>query len=60
MEQSSSIALKSLRKIDRDDWAGGAEAARSRSGWAAQGHGVCASILIKGMPDGKDKAEGTC
>ena len=42
MEQSSD-ALKSLRKIDKDDWAGGAEAARRAADGVRKGHGVCAN-----------------
>ena len=55
MKQSSG-ALKSLRKIDKDDWAGGAEAARSAADGLRKGMGFI-PILIEGMPDGKDKAK---
>jgi hypothetical protein len=55
MEQSSD-ALKSLRKIDKDDWAGGAEAARSAADGLRKGMEFV-PILIKGMPEGIDKAK---
>ena len=55
MKQSSG-ALKSLRKIDKDDWAGGAEAARSAADGLRKGMEFV-PILIKGMPEGKEKAK---
>jgi len=55
MKQSSG-ALKSLRKIDKDDWAGGAEAARSAADGMRKGMEFV-PILIKGMPEGKEKAK---
>ena len=52
MEQSSD-ALKSLRKIDKDDWAGGAEAARRAADGLRKGMEFI-PILIEGMPDGAE------
>lgn len=50
----SSKALKSLRKIDRHDWAGGAEAARAAAEGLRKGMEYIPA-LIKDMADGKDK-----
>jgi hypothetical protein len=55
MKQSSN-ALKSLRKIDKDDWAGGAEAARSAAEGIRKGMEYV-PVLIKDMADGKDKVK---
>lgn len=55
MEQSSD-ALKSLRKIDKDDWAGGAEAARRAADGLRKGMEFI-PILIEGMPEGIEKAK---
>ena len=52
----SSKALKSLRKIDRDDWAGGAEAARAAADGLRKGMEFI-PVLIKDMAEGKDKAK---
>lgn len=55
MEQTSD-ALKSLRKIDKNDWVAGAEAARKAADGIRQGMEFI-PVLIKDMPDGKQKAK---
>lgn len=52
----SSKALKSLRKIDKDDWAGGAEAARVAAEGLRKGMEFI-PVLIEEMADGKDKVK---
>lgn len=53
MEQTSD-ALKSLRKIDKSDWAAGAKAARTAADGIRKGLEFIPA-LVKDMPDGKDK-----
>ena len=53
MEQTSD-ALKSLRKMDKDDWAAGAKAARTAADGVRKGMEFI-PVLIKDMKDGKDK-----
>lgn len=55
MEQTSD-AIKSLRKIDKNDWAALAEAARKAADGIRKGMEFI-PVLIKDMPDGKDKAK---
>ncbi|MBK1854508.1 hypothetical protein JO972_06035 [Verrucomicrobiaceae bacterium 5K15] len=52
----SSNALKSLRKIDKNDWAAGAEAARTAADGIRQGMEFIPS-LVKDMADGKEKTK---
>lgn len=54
MEQTSD-ALKSLRKIDRADWAAGAAAARKAAEGAREGMAYV-PVLIEEMEEGKEKA----
>ena len=53
MEQTSD-ALKSLRKMDKDDWAAGAKAARTAADGVRKGMEFI-PVLIKDMKDGKEK-----
>jgi len=50
----SSNALKSLRKMDKSDWAGGAKAARTAADGCRQGMEFIPA-LVKEMADGKEK-----
>lgn len=52
----SSKALKELRKIDKDDWAGGAEAARIAAEGIRKGMEYI-PVLIKDMAEGMDKVK---
>ncbi len=52
----SSKALKSLRKIDKDDWVGGAEAARAAAEGIRKGMEYI-PVLIEDMADGDDKVK---
>lgn len=54
--EEGAIALKSLRKIDKSDWAGAAKAARA----AADGMRKSmphVPVLVQRMPEGKEKAK---
>lgn len=53
MEQTSE-ALKSLRKMELDDWTGGAEAARTAADGIRKGMEYV-PVLIRDMQDGKQK-----
>ena len=55
MEESGK-ALKSLRKIDKNDWAAGAKAARAAADGCRKGMAFIPA-LVKEMPDGKEKAK---
>lgn len=55
MEETSD-ALKSLRRIDKSDWAAGAKAARTAADGIRKGMAFIPAI-VKEMPDGKDKAK---
>jgi len=55
MEQTSD-ALKSLRKIDKSDWAAGAKAARTAADGIRKGMEF-EPALVKEMPDGKEKTK---
>ena len=55
MEQSGK-ALKSLRKMDKGDWAGGAKAARTSADGMRKGMEFIPA-LVKEMPDGKKKVK---
>lgn len=55
MEQTSD-AIKSLRKIDENDWVALAEAARKAADGIRKGMEFI-PLLIKDMPDGKEKTK---
>lgn len=55
MEQASD-ALKSLRKIDKNDWAAGAKAARTAADGLRKGMEFIPA-LVKDMKDGKEKTK---
>ena len=55
MEQASD-ALKSLRKMDKDDWTAGAKAARTAADGIRKGMAFI-PVLIEGMKDGKEKTK---
>ncbi len=55
MEQSAK-ALKSLRTIDKADWAGGAKAARVAADGCRKGMAY-EPAMLKEMPEGKEKAK---
>lgn len=55
MEQTSD-ALKSLRKMDKSDWAAGAKAARTAADGIRKGMEFIPA-LIKDMKDGKEKTK---
>ena len=55
MEQSSK-ALKSLRKVDKSDWAGGAKAARTAADGCRQGMEFIPA-LVEEMKDGMEKTK---
>ncbi|MCP5536234.1 MAG: hypothetical protein H7A51_08380 [Akkermansiaceae bacterium] len=55
MEEASD-ALKSLRKIDKNDWAAGAEAARKAADGIRKGMEYIPA-LVKDMKDGKEKTK---
>ena len=52
--QEASKALKALRKLPKDDWAGGAEAARTAAEGIRKGIEFV-PVLIKEMKDGVEK-----
>ena len=54
MDQTSD-ALKLLRKIDKDDWAAGAAAAREAAAGIAKGM-LHLPALVVAMPEGKEKS----
>ncbi len=55
MEQTSD-ALKSLRKMDKSDWASGAKAARTAADGVRKGMEFIPA-LVKDMEDGKEKSK---
>ena len=55
MEQTSD-AIKSLRKIDPDDWKAGAEAARTAADGVRKGMEFI-PVLVKDMKDGMEKTK---
>ncbi|MEJ6571682.1 MAG: hypothetical protein QNL01_07475 [Akkermansiaceae bacterium] len=55
MEQSSD-ALKSLRKMDKSDWAGGAKAARTAADGCRKGMEFI-PVLVEEMKDGEEKTK---
>ena len=55
MEQSGK-ALKSLRKLAKDDWSAGAKAAREAADGLRKGMEFVPA-LVKEMPDGKEKVK---
>ncbi|MBT8036857.1 MAG: hypothetical protein KJO21_04870 [Verrucomicrobiae bacterium] len=55
MEQMSD-ALKSLRKMDKSDWAGAAKAARTAADGCRKGMAFI-PILVEEMKDGKEKTQ---
>jgi len=52
----SGKALKSLRKIEKNDWAAGAKAARTAAEGCRKGMAYIPA-LVKEMPDGKEKTK---
>lgn len=54
--EDSAKALKTLRKINKDDWASGAKAARDAADGCRRGMAYIPA-LVNEMPEGKEKAQ---
>lgn len=54
--KESSTALKKLRKMDKDDWKGGAAAARAAAEGCRKGMAYIPA-MVKEMPDGDEKTK---